>query len=88
MVEMCIPVFRANLTCRSLNGIRKSSHSRRNVPPKRSQNEFVVGALSGVPNTRTPMVVTSLSLRENAVAVVNDAGAMYAITAGVITFLS
>ena len=51
----------------------KSRHSRRNVPPKRSQNEFAVGALTGVRNTHTPMTVTPVQfLRENAVAVVND----------------
>ncbi len=45
-----------------------------NVPPKRSQNEFDVGALNGVRNTRTPMAVTSLSssLEKMLFAVVND----------------
>ncbi|MCC6264776.1 MAG: trypsin-like serine protease [Bryobacterales bacterium] len=32
-----------------------------NVPVKRSQYEFAVGALTGVHNARTPMAVTSLS---------------------------
>ena len=52
--EMCIQVFKTNLRFSSLNGMRKSSHSPRNVPPKRSQNEFVVGALSAFATPARP----------------------------------
>ena len=44
-----------------IEGIRKSRHSRRIVPPNRSQKAFAVGALTGVRSARTPLAVTSLS---------------------------
>ena len=44
-----------------IEGKRKSRHSRRNISPNRSQNEFAFGALTGVRNTRTPVAVVSLS---------------------------
>ena len=48
------------LRWRSLSGIKKSKHSRRNVPPNLSHTEFAMGARTGVRRTRTPRSVTPL----------------------------
>ena len=58
-LKCAIQVFRTNLRCRSLNGIRKSRHSRRSVPPKRSHTELACGARTGVRSTRAPMADNS-----------------------------
>src|SRR6476646_8691220 len=70
-----IQVFRTNLRCRSLNGIRKSRHSRRSVPPNRSQNELAFGALTGVFNTCTPSQAGDFFIEflgKDAVTIVNN----------------
>ena len=57
MVEMGYPWFQNELQVALIQGMKKSRHSRRRVPPKRSHMEFAFGARTGVRN-RTPIAVT------------------------------
>jgi hypothetical protein len=61
VIEVLHPRFKNRIAMAALNGMRKSKHSRRNVPPKRSHTEFALDARTGVRNTPTPLALTSLS---------------------------
>src|SRR5215471_16602377 len=59
---------------RSWNGINKSRHSRRRLPPNRSHTAFAFGARTGVRRTRTPRFArTPVDFRsEDAIAIMDD----------------
>ena len=48
-----------------MSGIRKSRHSRRNVPPKRSHTKFALGARTAVQRTLTPRSVNDRGAFQN-----------------------
>jgi hypothetical protein len=61
VVEMCNPGIQDQLEMSLVKWNKEVEAFAAQVPPKRSQNEFAVGALTGVRNTCTPIAVTASS---------------------------